>query len=225
VRQVLGSPAPTSVQMAALQYEAPPGPPRASHATPAPLALSSLDSPDTPLHYLTDSAPGHRAPIQSPNLPPPPRTPSTAAATTSKLDLSVRDSVRCRAILDDSLFLDYKNDTSALASDPHPLLAHVWKLYHQSRSLLPNADRLQNLTWRMMSMRLQRLEPRDQSSVPSFPPQFVPLTNPQISLFAEARLRDPRAVGSQRTFAAAQGRLRPADRRELLPALLHLQSR
>lgn len=176
MRQVLGSSAPTSVQMAALQYEAPPGPPRASHATPAPRALSSLDSPDTrtaPLLYQTDSAPGHSAPIQSPNLPPPSTTPTPtataleAAATATKLDLSVRDNHRRRAILHDSIFPDFKNDAAGLDSDPHPLLAHVWKLYHQSKSLLPNAERLENLTWRMMSMRLQRLEPRDQSCVPS----------------------------------------------------------
>jgi hypothetical protein len=221
VRQVLGRPAPTSVHMAALQYEAPPGPPRASHATPAPLAHPSLDSPDirtAPLLYLTDSAPGHSAPIQSPNLLPPSTT-AASAATTTKLDFSVRDSHIRRAILHDSIFPDFKNDASALDSDPDPLLTHVWKLYHQSKSLLPNAERLENLTWRMMSMRLQRLEPRDQSSVS--PRLLSPADQRQFSRFAETRLRDPHP-GSQRPFATAQERLRPAQRRELLPTLRRL---
>lgn len=34
----------------------------------------------------------------------------------------------------------------------------IWKLYHKTKGQLPNAERLENLSWRMMSMNLRRKE-------------------------------------------------------------------
>lgn len=38
-----------------------------------------------------------------------------------------------------------------------PLGMQLWKLWHKHKSQLPNGDRLENLTWRLMSMRLLQL--------------------------------------------------------------------
>lgn len=37
-----------------------------------------------------------------------------------------------------------------------PLATQVWKLYSKQRGSLPNAERMENLTWRMMAMTLRR---------------------------------------------------------------------
>ena len=37
-----------------------------------------------------------------------------------------------------------------------PLATQVWRFFHHSKRLLPNQDRMENLTWRMMNMQLQK---------------------------------------------------------------------
>ncbi|KAF2149620.1 hypothetical protein K461DRAFT_231310 [Myriangium duriaei CBS 260.36] len=39
-----------------------------------------------------------------------------------------------------------------------PLGTQIWRLYSKNRAQLPNAERMENLTWRMMSMNLRRKE-------------------------------------------------------------------
>lgn len=41
-----------------------------------------------------------------------------------------------------------------------PLATQIWRLYSRTKAQLPNAERLENLTWRMMSMKMkeQRME-------------------------------------------------------------------
>lgn len=37
-----------------------------------------------------------------------------------------------------------------------PLATQVWKLYSKQKGTLPNAERMENLTWRMMALTLRR---------------------------------------------------------------------
>lgn len=37
-----------------------------------------------------------------------------------------------------------------------PLATQVWKLYSKQKNVLPNAERMENLTWRMMAMTLRK---------------------------------------------------------------------
>lgn len=37
-----------------------------------------------------------------------------------------------------------------------PLATQIWKLYSKTKSTLPNQERMENLTWRMMAMTLKR---------------------------------------------------------------------
>lgn len=39
-----------------------------------------------------------------------------------------------------------------------PLGTQIWKLYSRTKSQLPNQERMENLTWRMMAMHLKRRE-------------------------------------------------------------------
>jgi GATA-binding protein len=39
-----------------------------------------------------------------------------------------------------------------------PLATQIWKLYSRTKAQLPNQERMENLTWRMMAMSLKRKE-------------------------------------------------------------------
>ena len=39
-----------------------------------------------------------------------------------------------------------------------PLGTQIWKLYSKTKTRLPNQQRLENLTWRMMAINLKRSE-------------------------------------------------------------------
>ena len=39
-----------------------------------------------------------------------------------------------------------------------PLGTQIWKLYSRAKTQLPNAERMENLTWRMMAMNMRRAE-------------------------------------------------------------------
>lgn len=90
-------------------------------------------------------------------------TPSTVAAT----------------LLSDSLFPPRKPKAAAAKDEPaldndigdteknDPLATQVWRLYTKAKDTLPNASRMENLTWRMMAMTLNKN--RSRSSTPSTP--------------------------------------------------------
>ncbi|KAM3415449.1 Nitrogen regulatory protein areA [Cercospora zeina] len=57
-----------------------------------------------------------------------------------------------------------------------PLGTQIWKLYHKTKGQLPNSERLENLSWRMMSMNLKRkeLERQGLAARPLAPTQNAP---------------------------------------------------
>lgn len=93
--------------------------------------------------------------------------PSLTSASTfeSKLDISPTDAAARKGVLQDSLFPQWKDDSVSIEpTSPEemqkadPLMSQVWRLYQKNKSQLPNGERMENLTWRMMSMNLKRLE-------------------------------------------------------------------
>jgi len=56
-----------------------------------------------------------------------------------------------------------------------PLGTQMWKLYHKTKGQLPNSERLENLTWRMMSMNMRRKETERQGYAIWTGPLFVTL--------------------------------------------------
>ena len=90
---------------------------------------------------------------------------STLSTLESKLDLSPTDTTARRGLLRDPVFNEWKDDATNLEADSpeemqkkDPLGTQIWKLYHKQKGQLPNSERLENLTWRLMSMNLRRKE-------------------------------------------------------------------
>jgi len=90
---------------------------------------------------------------------------STLSTLESKLDLSPTEATGRKGLLRDSLLDSWKDDgmgpeleSPEEMQKQDPLGAQIWKLYHKTRGQLPNSERLENLTWRMMSMNLRRKE-------------------------------------------------------------------
>jgi GATA-binding protein len=73
-------------------------------------------------------------------------------------------------VLQDSFFPALKNDAdSADMASPEemqkndPLGTQIWKLYSKARTQLPNAERMENLTWRMMALNMRRAAERERN--------------------------------------------------------------
>lgn len=81
------------------------------------------------------------------------------------LELSPKAAAARKGMLERPIFPTFKNDaTSADLEDPEemqkndPLATQIWKLYSKAKTQLPNAERMENLTWRMMAMSMRRAE-------------------------------------------------------------------
>ena len=81
------------------------------------------------------------------------------------MDISPENKQTRKTLLRESFFSDWKDDAaSADLGDPDemqkkdPLATQIWKLYSKTKSQLPNQERMENLTWRMMAMNLKRKE-------------------------------------------------------------------
>ncbi|KAK5089883.1 Sodium- and chloride-dependent GABA transporter 1 [Lithohypha guttulata] len=74
-------------------------------------------------------------------------------------------------LLQDSVFPTWKDDAGPEILDSaedmqkkDPLGTQIWKLYSKTKTRLPNQERMENLTWRMMAMNLKRRE-REQAAL------------------------------------------------------------
>ncbi|KAK4690631.1 hypothetical protein P7C71_g6203, partial [Lecanoromycetidae sp. Uapishka_2] len=93
------------------------------------------------------------------------RTPTTYGQKDDKLDISPENQQTRKNLLRDSFFTNLKDDSSSAdLGDPQemqkndPLGTMIWKLYSKAKTQLPNQERMENLTWRMMAMNLKRKE-------------------------------------------------------------------
>lgn len=91
--------------------------------------------------------------------------PSSYGQQDDKLDISPENRQTRKNLLRDAFFADWKDDaSSADLGDPgemqknDPLGTMIWKLYSKTKTQLPNQERMENLTWRMMAMNLKRKE-------------------------------------------------------------------
>lgn len=84
---------------------------------------------------------------------------------------SPRESSHHGDLLKDSLFPEWGGGT--LRPDPEgpdemqkkdPLATQIWRLYSRTKAQLPNQERMENLTWRMMTMNLKRKEREQRQS-------------------------------------------------------------
>lgn len=81
------------------------------------------------------------------------------------MDFSPAEDAARRGMLEDTIFPAFGNDAgSPSVESPEqmqkndPLGTQIWKLYSRAKTQLPNAERMENLTWRMMAMNMRRAE-------------------------------------------------------------------
>jgi GATA-binding protein, other eukaryote len=82
-----------------------------------------------------------------------------------KLDLSTQETIARNGLLRESVFPDWEDDAARTGIESpdemqkkDPLATQIWKLYSKTKTRLPNQERMENLTWRMMAMSLKRRE-------------------------------------------------------------------
>ncbi|KAF9996509.1 hypothetical protein BGZ80_001210 [Entomortierella chlamydospora] len=88
-----------------------------------------------------------------------------------------------------------EDDDVAEKSKEDPLAAQVWRLYSRAKDSLPNAQRLENLTWRMMAMTLHKKGEGKQSNIDPSPPSLrdtVSEWNPQNSHDSSSASENPK---------------------------------
>lgn len=86
-----------------------------------------------------------------------------SASTFDKLDPSAANSSARNSLLRESFFPTWKDDAAGEELDSpdemqkkDPLATQIWKLYSKTKKQLPNQERMENLTWRMMAMSLRK---------------------------------------------------------------------
>jgi len=153
---------------------------------------TSSASPIARLNDDHNDRPSASSPRHVRRRPPPPDDPASAASSAiqSLTSASTLSSGPPAALDLSSPFFPAWRDAAAVGLPPSdesaeemqrndPLGTQMWKLYHKTKAQLPNAERLENLTWRMMSMNLRRKElARQQGCVPSESPRPRPLPSP-----------------------------------------------
>lgn len=80
-----------------------------------------------------------------------------------KLDLSADNERARQELLRESFFPTWKDDAAGEDLDSpvemqkkDPLATQIWRLYSKTKKQLPNQERMENLTWRMMAMSLRK---------------------------------------------------------------------
>jgi Fungal protein of unknown function (DUF1752) len=144
----------------------------ASHLTAVAVRQSQTSSQSSPSPHLPQpTSTSHIADstgLLSYAQPQPSLTsPSPANNTVSvTLDLPGPDELARNELLRDAVFPAWKDasngdvtlDSPDEMQKKDPLGTQIWKLYSRTRTRLPNQERMENLTWRMMAMNLRRRE-------------------------------------------------------------------
>ena len=83
----------------------------------------------------------------------------------AKLDPTAKSGDARPELLREPFFPNLKDDAAAAGLESpnemqkkDPLQMQIWRLYSRTKSQLPNQERMENLTWRMMAMNLKRKE-------------------------------------------------------------------
>jgi GATA-binding protein len=91
------------------------------------------------------------------------KTSHSGASTVDKLDLSAGNGSVRKDLLRESFFPTWKDDAAGEELDSpdemqkkDPLATQIWRLYSKTKKQLPNHERMENLTWRMMAMSLRK---------------------------------------------------------------------
>jgi GATA-binding protein len=124
------------------------------------LYSNTLAYPSTAYPRHSDDSSSTSARAQGSNI-----TSPTQDLGIDHLDLPAPEAIARNEVLRETMFPDWKDDSSADALESpeemqkkDPLGTQIWKLYSRTKTRLPNQERMENLTWRMMAMNLRRRE-------------------------------------------------------------------
>ncbi|KAF2464891.1 uncharacterized protein BDR25DRAFT_93726 [Lindgomyces ingoldianus] len=141
---------------------------------------------------------------------------SSTTTLDSKLDHSLVPAAARMGMLEDSIFPSLKNDASDPSLDSpeemqrnDPLATRIWKLYSKVKTQLPNAERMENLTWRMMAMSMRRAELNKgllQKNI-----TFSPEPNTETETSTAAPRTAPSGIAQLRKSIDQQGQAQHAD--------------
>lgn len=125
--------------------------------------------PLSALDMATSSSPPEQWPHMDSDLQHPHDT-TSADTELDTLAFAPPDPAARPGVLADSIFPALKNDAhdADMASPEEmqkndPLGTQIWKLYSKARTQLPNAERMENLTWRMMALNMRRAAERERN--------------------------------------------------------------
>ncbi|KAF2622677.1 nitrogen regulatory protein area [Macroventuria anomochaeta] len=113
-------------------------------------------------------------------------------------------------MLDEPIFPAFGNDASAVSPESptelqknDPLGTQIWKLYSRAKTQLPNAERMSNLTWRMMALNMRRAE-FERNKGPSSGPQSNELMSPPSASARPPPRTAPSGIAQQLRRSADQ---------------------
>lgn len=155
-----------------------------AHAPSEPFRPTSVPANDAPPHHTSSAVtattqhdyrfPRRPAdsslhafgpPASATNNPQPPYgAVASGPREAGKLELSNADSVARKELLRESFFPSWRDDATVSRDGDSPdemqkkdpLATQIWRLYSKTKKQLPNQERMENLTWRMMAMSLRK---------------------------------------------------------------------
>ncbi|ODH34111.1 hypothetical protein ACO22_03188 [Paracoccidioides brasiliensis] len=143
--------------------------------TPAQLQGNlSFDQSSPPLFGAGDFSPSQL--YQPRNTPQLTNLWEASFSNDTTLEPSLHDRIVGGNLLRESVFPDWRDGASHSGLDntdemqkQDPLATQIWKLYSRTKSQLPNQERMENLTWRMMAMSLRKKREQQQNKMSKQP--------------------------------------------------------
>lgn len=137
-------------------------------------ATSGSHTVSSPRHVHVRFAPGHCD--DSSGTASTTQSLTSASTLESKLDPPPTTSAPRKGMLQDAIFPAWRDDASgADVESPEelekkdPLGTQMWRLFSRTKAQIPNQERLENLTWRMMSMKLRQQQDLERTKAYAWP--------------------------------------------------------
>lgn len=126
-----------------------------AQSNPATSSATSITEHDYRFPRRPDDLQGSAGPSRS-------GTEDSSASAHDKLDYSGNNNAH-KEMLRESIFPSWKDDAADKELDSpdemqrkDPLATQIWRLYSKTKKQLPNQERMENLTWRMMAVSLRK---------------------------------------------------------------------
>ena len=150
---------------------------------------------------------------------------TSASTLDSPTESSARRALR-DSVFESATWREPDAETPEELQRKDPLGTQIWKLYSKTRNTLPNSERMENLTWRMMSMNLRRAQHQRYA-----PPNKDAPTNKEMTLTSynsrlahayQQRANAPSGIAQLRQSAEAQSQSQSQQSHFPLPTNDHM---